>query len=235
MAPRSPAPRLDIERRHWENGAATVVGVDEVGRGAWAGNLTICAVVLPRGRRLNGVRDSKLLSEANRERLYDRLVEWVEAWAIGHATPAECDELGMSAAQKLATRRALEGLGRPVDVALVDGPWDFVDGGPDGSTKSETIVKGDRKSLSIATASIIAKVTRDRMMREAAEHYPAYCFDTNKGYPCPRHRMALHAYGASAIHRRSWAFMDDLSWTSQHRPLPKPEQAVVQGTLEGIA
>lgn len=229
MAKRTPAPRLDIERRHWENGAETVVGVDEVGRGAWAGNLTIGAVVLPRDRRVNGVRDSKMLSEATREKLFDRVANWCEAWAVGHASPAECDELGMSAAQKLATRRALRALDRRIDVALVDGPWDFVDGGPDGSTRSETIVKGDRHSLSIAAASIIAKVTRDRLMRAAAEHYPHYHFDTNKGYPCPRHQVALHGYGASAIHRRSWAFMDSLSWTAQHRPVPTPP--AVQGSL----
>ena len=215
--PKTPAPGRNFERNPWEAGVDTVVGLDEVGRGAWAGNLTIAAVIVARDRRVNGIRDSKMLSEPRREVLYERIVSWCEGWAVGHASARECDELGMSAAQKLAARRALVALDRPVEVALVDGPWDFIEGGPDGLTRTETIVKGDRLSLSIAAASIVAKDTRDRLMREAALHFPWYHFDTNKGYPCPRHKEALHGYGVSSIHRRSWAFVDGLAWTSQHR------------------
>ncbi len=115
----------------------------------------------------------------------------------------------MSAAQKLAAQRALGDLGVDVDHVLVDGNWDFVETHP-----TTRIVKGDAISLSIAAASILAKVTRDRMMRAWDAEHPVYGFAGNKGYPCPRHKAALAAYGPSAIHRRRWAFMDDLRWTA---------------------
>jgi ribonuclease HII len=199
-----------------------VVGVDEVGKGAWAGPLTVGAVVLPRDRRLNNIRDSKMLTERRREALYDRIVDWCEDWAVGHASPGECDALGMSEAQRLATRRAFAQLQGPPDAALVDGRWDFVGGGI-----AETIVKGDAISLSIATASILAKVTRDRMMRLEAENFPAFAFDQNKGYPCPRHQVALQGYGPTSIHRLSWVFMERLEWRGVVRFVPPdPQQAL---------
>jgi ribonuclease HII len=201
-------PGLDAERALWAAGHDVVVGMDEVGRGSWAGPLSIGAVVLPRDRRVNKVRDSKQLTEAEREALFDRITGWCQAWAVGHASYAECDELGMSAAQRLAARRAIEGLGVAPDRVLLDGRWDFVGGGI-----SRTIVKGDASCLSIAAASIVAKVTRDRIMRAEAEHYPGYDFELNKGYPCPKHKVALRGQGPSAIHRRSWVFMDYLPWT----------------------
>lgn len=207
-------PGLAVERRLWELGTNTVVGVDEVGRGAWAGPLTVGMAVVPSERRVYKVRDSKLLTEPERESMFDRLAGWCRAWAVGHASPAECDELGMSDAQRLAARRALAGLGVESEYFLVDGSWDFVGGRPG---RTDRIVGGDRTSLSIATASILAKVTRDRMMREAAPAYPAYNFEANKGYPCPVHKAALHAWGPSAIHRRSWVFMDGLVWTGVSR------------------
>lgn len=212
VAPRSRPPSLRYERAAWDEGAAVVVGVDEVGRGAWAGPLTVGAAVLPRDRRVNGVRDSKLLTERRREQLAGRLAEWCETWAVGHASAEECDELGMSAAQRLAARRALEGLGVRADVVLVDGSWDFVGGGV-----TRTIVKGDQSCLSIATASILAKVTRDRIMRAEAPSFPAFAFDDNKGYPCPRHQTALQGYGPTSIHRRSWVFMERLAWRGAQR------------------
>ena len=112
--------------------------------------------------------------------------------------------------ERLAARRAMGGLGVTPDQVLVDGNWDFV-----GLGCTQRIVRGDATCLSIATASILAKVTRDRYMRAEAPHYPGYEFDSNKGYPCPRHKMALHAYGPSAIHRRTWIFMGTLVWVSQ--------------------
>ena len=102
------SPGLDLERRLWASGRRVVVGVDEVGRGAWAGPLTVAAAVLPADRRVYKVRDSKLLTEPEREALYERIAGWCRAWSVGHASAAECDELGMSAAQRLAARRALE-------------------------------------------------------------------------------------------------------------------------------
>ncbi len=209
------APGLSEERGLWATGHAIVVGLDEVGRGAWAGPLTIGAVVAPHDRRLYKLRDSKQLTEAEREGLFDRIADWAEAWAVGHASFEECDELGMSAAQRLAARRALAGLRLEPDAVILDGKWDFV-----GHRNTTMLVKADAKCLSVAAASILAKVTRDRMMREAAEHYPAFNFDNNKGYPCPKHRMALQGYGPTAIHRRSWAFMDSLPWTDRRRLRP---------------
>ncbi len=207
MPRRRRGPTLSFERELWEAGHDVVVGLDEVGRGAWAGPLTIAAVVLPRDRRVYGVRDSKQLSEARREQLFDRVKDWCDAVGVGHVDHDECDQLGMSEAQRLAARRALDSLGVVADQVLVDGPWDFVGGG-----NTHTIVKGDAKCLSIAPASIVAKVSRDRMMRARSRDYPAYDFDRNKGYPCPRHKLALKGYGPTPIHRHSWAFMDNLPW-----------------------
>ena len=209
------APGLELERALWAAGHRVVVGIDEVGRGAWAGPLTIAAAVLPRERRVNKIRDSKMLSETEREALFDRIAGWCEAWSIGHASHDECDSLGMSQAQKLAARRAIDGLGLTVDHVLIDGPWDFV-----GHPSKTMVVKGDAKCLSIAAASILAKVTRDRIMRAESESFPGFDFDSNKGYPCPRHKVALSAYGPTSIHRRSWVFMEGLPWSGCHRLPP---------------
>jgi ribonuclease HII len=207
-------PGLVTERALWDEGAEWVVGVDEVGRGSWAGPISVGAAVLPRDRRVYKVRDSKLLTETERERMFDRIGDWCAAWAVGHASQVECDELGMSAAQKLAARRAIDGLALPSapDAVLVDGTWDFVAGG-----KARRLVKGDRTCLSIAAASILAKVVRDRLMRAEAEHFPAFDFDRNKGYPCPRHKAALAAFGPTSIHRRTWVFMDHIPWSGVPR------------------
>jgi ribonuclease HII len=113
----------------------------------------------------------------------------------------------MSEAQRLAARRAVDGLGLEPDAVLVDGRWDFV-----GTGHVRRIVKGDASCLSISAASVLAKVTRDRIMRAEARHFPAYDFDLNKGYPCPRHKAALAAWGPTSIHRRAWVFMDHLPW-----------------------
>ncbi|MCX7620494.1 MAG: ribonuclease HII [Acidimicrobiales bacterium] len=211
----STAPSRAVENELWAAGHEVVVGVDEVGRGAWAGPLVIGAAVIPRDKRIVGVRDSKMLTEAERERLFSRLSAWCVAWAVGVATHQECDELGMSAAQRLAAQRAIDGLGVVPDQVLIDGKWDFVGGG-----HTRRIVKGDATCLSIAAASVLAKVTRDRYMREEAPFFPGYDFEFNKGYPCPRHKAALQAYGPTSIHRRSWVFMDHLIWGGCERTRP---------------
>src|ERR671919_1131569 len=195
------SPGLSVERELWTTETTIIVGVDEVGRGAWAGPISVGVAVVPRDRRIYKIRDSKMLTEVEREAMFERIASWCEAWAVGHASHEECDELGMSDAQRLAARRALETLGVTPDHILVDGNWDFVGG-------ARRIVRGDSTSLSIAAASILAKVTRDRMMRKIAHQYPGYNFEGNKGYPCPTHKANLQAMGPSAIHRRSWVFMD---------------------------
>lgn len=241
-APRRP--RLTRERALWGAGHLVVAGVDEVGRGAWAGPLTVGVAVVPATvtRLPRGLRDSKMLAEAERERLFGPLTRWCAAWAVGHAGPEECDALGMTAALRLAARRAFSALGPgPLpDAVVLDGNFDFVSPpdeptlfdrpdpfGPDpGSVATggadpwpgwrpavTTVVKGDATCASVAAASVLAKVTRDRLMRDAAEHYPPFDFHRNKGYPSPAHRMALRGYGLTAVHRSSWAFVTDLPWT----------------------
>lgn len=216
------APGLRHERELWESGVEIVAGMDEVGKGAWAGPLSVGAAIVPKERRIYKVRDSKLLTEDEREAMFERIANWCDAWAVGHASHKECDELGMSAAQRLAAQRALDGLGVPVERVLLDGKWDFVGGG-----RAKAIVRGERESLSIAAASILAKVTRDRMMRELDEHFPYYWLGENKGYPCHRHRSALNMVGPSTVHRRSWAYMDSLAWRGIERFVPDDGQ----GTL----
>ncbi|MCY3785464.1 MAG: ribonuclease HII [bacterium] len=218
---RHPAPPdLSREQEFWDSGAAVVAGLDEVGRGAWAGPLVVVAAALradgPHGPFAGAVRDSKQLRADQRERLFDLIAAGCESWALGSADAAECDELGMSAAQRLAARRALDRLAVLPDALLLDGRWDFVSvtpGAPAGGGFGgpvRTVVGGDARCVSLAAASILAKVWRDGHMVQQAARYPAYDFDRNKGYPCPRHRAALAAWGPSAIHRRSWAFMEHL-------------------------
>ena len=217
------APTLRHERELLEGAAQLVVGLDEVGRGAWAGPLVVGAAALGiegTGTALPaGVRDSKQLRPAERERLFDPIAEACADWAVGCASAAECDELGMSAAQRLAAARALRALARRPDAVLLDGRWDFVSpapgapGGPGADCFAgpvRAVVGGDERCMTVAAASILAKVWRDRAMMQAASIYPTYDFDRNKGYPCPRHRAALAAWGPSAIHRRTWGFMDHL-------------------------
>ena len=218
---RGKAPTRKIEQELWAEGVDTVVGIDEVGRGAWAGPLMVGAAILPREKRVQGVRDSKLLTESDRERLFDRIADWCVSWSVGSVSQEECDEMGMADAQRLACRRAVEGLATAPDVAVSDGKWDFVSPTVD---RVEMRVKADRNCLSVAAASILAKVVRDREMRAQAESYPAWSFDTNKGYPCPVHKAALQAYGPSAIHRRTWVFMDNyVPWPGCPR-VYRPEQ-----------
>jgi ribonuclease HII len=204
---RAHAPGTTFEQERWSAGDRIVVGIDEVGKGAWAGPLTVGTVVIPSNSRIYKVRDSKQLTPSEREVVATRIKNWALHWSVGHATATECDELGMSDAQRLATKRALSALGVVPDHALVDGKWDFVE-----SIETTMIVKGDGRSLSIAAASILAKVTRDAMMREAARTYPWYSFESNKGYPCHRQRAALQLLGPSTIHRRSWVYMENLAW-----------------------
>lgn len=207
--------------------AGPVVGFDEVGRGAWAGPLVVGAAVLPadiieghgRGGPVDTIRDSKRLSERRREEFFDILSEYC-AWALGIVGPEDCDRLGMADAQRLATRRALAGLrerGIEPVAAIADGKWDFV---TPLVPVVEMRVKADEQHLSVCAASILAKVSRDRSMREQSEDYPLWAFDTSKGYPCARHRAGLYGYGPSAIHRRSWVFMDDQPWSGVVRVEP---------------
>ena len=211
VARRSPAPTFALERACWEAGDRLVCGMDEVGRGAWAGPVSVGALVAPYPRRIPRVRDSKVLTVEEREALYPRIAAWAVAFAIGHATPEECDALGMTAALRLAGHRALAVLdaqGLEPDRIILDGNHDYLGLGP----RVRTVIDADATCLSVAAASVLAKVTRDRLMAQEADCYPAYDFDSNRGYPSPRHKYALAGYGPTAIHRRSWIYMDYLPW-----------------------
>jgi ribonuclease HII len=205
-----PTPTLRLERRCWQSGERVVCGIDEVGRGAWAGPATVAAVV-PGHDHLPGVRDSKVLTREQREVAAASVREWACAIGIGHASAHECDEFGMTAALRAAGRRALAQLaaqGLEPDRVILDGNHDYLNLG----ARVTTVIKGDARSLAVAAASCVAKVTRDRLMIEEAEHYPPYAFESNVGYPAPVHKSALRGYGPSAIHRRSWIFMEGLNW-----------------------
>ncbi len=198
---RGPVPGIRFERPHWDEGLI-VAGVDEVGRGAWAGPVTVGAVILPPERRVRGLRDSKLLPPPERERLSRRLHAVADGIGLGHADNDEVDGVGLSEALRRAARRALDALPRRPDVVLLDGNWDFLAG---YGTRNETLVKGDARCASIAAASIVAKVARDGLMvRHDADH-AAYAFAANKGYPTPDHLAALAVHGPCLLHRRSWA------------------------------
>jgi ribonuclease HII len=213
MRKSKPWPHAARERLLFDSGAKTIVGIDEVGKGSWAGPLVIGIAMLSREMifsdepavALGGVRDSKQLSEFQREEIFDQVAAKCLRWSIGAASALECDQLGMVEAQRLATARGFAALAEAsVDVAIVDGRWDFVS---PHARKVLVEVKADTDCVSVAAASVLAKVSRDRMMRSLAGDYPQWHFDTNKGYPCPKHRAALQGYGPSAIHRTSWAFM----------------------------
>ncbi len=190
--------------------------MDEVGRGAWAGPVTVGIAVVTgeSSRRVpRGVRDSKQLTWAEREALYEPLKRSLAAFAVGHASNEECDELGMTAAQRLAARRAFAMLEVEPDVVLLDGRFDFLsdkDAGASAFPPVRTIVRGDGSAKSIASASVLAKVTRDRLMAAESAHYPWYGFEQNRGYPTPLHKMALATWGCTPFHRRSWVFVDGL-------------------------
>ncbi len=181
-----------------------MAGVDEVGRGAWAGPVSVgVAVVDP--ERLDampsGLRDSKLLGPSARASLVPALAEACCAYAVGHASPGECDELGMTAAQRLATTRALALLAERPDALIVDGRFDFT-----GDPRAVAVVGADRTSVAVAAASVLAKVTRDEMLVGLADRYPGYGLERNKGYPTPGHRRAVGLLGLTDIHRMSWSF-----------------------------
>jgi ribonuclease HII len=213
------------ERKFWGEGHRFVAGVDEVGRGAWAGPLTVGVAVVEGARRIpSGMRDSKALPEDRREALFDRVGAWCAAWAVGHVSPEDCDRLGMTAALRLATRRAFAALPADVrpDAVVLDGNFDYVSPVVEPTLFDEeppvctpivrTVIGADARCASVAAASVLAKVSRDRIMRELSDSFPPFDFERNKGYPSPVHKRALCGYGMTAIHRRSWVFAEHLPW-----------------------
>jgi ribonuclease HII len=185
-------------------GAKIVVGIDEVGRGAWAGPVTVCAAVTGLRRPPDGLTDSKLLTVKRRNELSAVLKGWVTAHGLGHASPQEIDELGMTAALRLAAVRALDALPVVPDAVILDGKHDYL--GPPWPVRCE--IKGDLSCVSVAAASVIAKVRRDAYM--ASLGFEEYGFADNAGYPSPVHQEALASLGPTEHHRLSWSYLDDL-------------------------
>src|ERR1700677_4249275 len=198
----------EIERELAAAGMATVAGVDEVGRGAWAGPVVVCAVVARPGYPVppEYLTDSKKLTPKRRETLARELPDWVAAHAIGAASHEEIDALGMTAALRTAARRALDALPDKPAGVLLDGSHDYI-GRPSGGG---TAVEAGLRSVSVAAASVIAKVYRDRLMGELGEAHPDFAFGENAGYPAPVHQEALARLGPTPYHRLSWSYLDDL-------------------------
>lgn len=202
---RSKAPGRSRER-HWSGTGAVVCGVDEVGRGAWAGPLVAGAVVLDAKSRLHGIRDSKLLRGPDRERIAAYVRRRAVAFGIGTVDIDEFNVRGFSWALREAGRRAVTALGIEPDRVLLDGRHDYFR----GTYLCETIVKGDYSELCIAAASVVAKVYRDGLMAELAQAYPEYGFARNVGYGTPDHQRALREHGPCRLHRRDWAPVAEL-------------------------
>lgn len=191
------------EREAWADGAGVVCGVDEAGAGPLAGPVYAAAVILPREIQLPGLNDSKKLTEKKREALYELITAQAEDWSVAAVSAAEIDEIDILNARMKAMQLAIHGLRRPPDLALIDGNRDH------GKTAAillehQTVVKGDSLSASIAAASILAKVSRDRYMEQMAERYPEYEFERHKGYGTKRHYELLRRYGPCPIHRRTF-------------------------------
>lgn len=190
---------LETEERLWQDGYEFIAGVDEAGRGPLAGPVYAAAVILPKGIRLDGINDSKKLSPKKRDELYDEITQKALAYSVCSVSEEVIDEINILNATHLAMNNAVNGLKLKPDYVVIDG----------NSIKGmeilhETIVKGDAKSMSIAAASILAKVSRDRYITKMAKIYPEYGFENHKGYGTKEHTDAILKYGACEIHRKTF-------------------------------
>ena len=200
-----PEPTLDVEREFFANGARIVAGMDEVGRGAIAGPVTIGVVAIDAsvGEIPAGLRDSKLMTPKRREAMVPIAKEWGIAWATGSATAAEIDKFGIVTSLGLAASRALQNLGITPDVVILDGNTAFLmeeAGGP----RIVTRIKADQDCACVSAASVIAKVERDTLMTQLHEQFPHYGWEGNKGYGAAVHTDAIKLHGVTDLHRKSW-------------------------------
>ncbi|MET0297556.1 MAG: ribonuclease HII [Microbacterium sp.] len=209
-------PRLTLERRLLKE-HPILIACDEVGRGALAGPVAVGAAVIdaPRSRQRvpKGLRDSKLVPELRRPDVAARAASWVSASAVGWATSAEIDEIGIMRALGLATIRALAdlrdlGVVPEEGVVILDGNYDYITAAGASGLRVQPVIKADRDCASAAAASVIAKVARDAHMRDLHGELPVYGWERNKGYASPDHREAIRAHGISAHHRASWSIAD---------------------------
>lgn len=196
-------PSWDLELAAKEQGICAVCGCDEAGAGPLAGRVYAAAVILPDGLELPGLNDSKKLSEKRREALYDQIAGRAVSWAAAWVEPEEIDRINILNSRVKAMQMAIDALKLRAEFALVDGNRDHGDR-CSITTRHKLVVKGDSLSVSIAAASIMAKVSRDRYMVEMAERYPQYEFERHKGYGTKRHYALLREFGPCPIHRRSF-------------------------------
>ncbi|MDF5756056.1 ribonuclease HII [Spongiactinospora sp. TRM90649] len=217
------SPTYAIENLLLRGSARLVAGIDEVGRGAWAGPVAVCAVVTDLSDPPAGLTDSKLLTAARRTALAAEIQEWAPGIGHGEASAAEIDEVGMTEALRRAARRALDALPERPDVVILDGKHDYI--GSPWPVRCE--IKADQSSISVAAASVLAKVRRDAHMGTLG--FPEYAFADNAGYPSPVHQAALAELGPTPHHRLSWSYLDDLpQW--RHRKKHR-DPAAAQGQL----
>ena len=203
------SPNFEHELQLQAFGHKNIVGIDEAGRGPWAGPVTAGAVILPINDQtlnvLQKVRDSKQLNHKKRERLYEEIVQVAIAWKVIHISSSEIDQIGILPATRMAMRYATENLDYKVDALLIDAvkfpEWDI---------PQRSLIKGDQRSLSIAAASILAKVTRDKLMKKFDQEFPGYSFAQHKGYGTKKHREALSVLGPCEIHRKSYQPIKDI-------------------------
>ncbi|MBE6734975.1 MAG: ribonuclease HII [Ruminococcaceae bacterium] len=190
---------LEFENLAYEKGYKYVCGVDEAGRGPLAGPVCAAAVILPPGLILEGVNDSKKLTEKKREKLFDVIIDNALAYSIAYSSVEEIEDINILNATMNAMKRAVEGLQIPADFAYIDGNRT-----PELNIPCEYIIKGDARSMSVAAASILAKVSRDRLLLEYAKEYPQYCFEKHKGYGTKLHTDMIKEYGPCPVHRMSF-------------------------------
>ncbi|MBQ9460894.1 MAG: ribonuclease HII [Clostridia bacterium] len=219
--------KLEFENYYYEQGCTSVCGVDEAGRGPLAGPVCAAAVILPKGLLIEGVDDSKKLSEKKREILFDIIKEKAVAYNIAWASVEEIESMNILNAAMLAMKRAVEGLPVKADFALIDG-----NKRPSLEIPCVDIVKGDSKSESIAAASILAKVSRDRLMIEYAEKYPVYGFEKHKGYPSEYHADMIRQYGPCEIHRMS--FLTGILHPELKKPRTKAQRMGAKGEAAAL-
>jgi ribonuclease HII len=192
---------FSFDRTYYQKGVRALAGIDEAGRGPWAGPVVAAAVILPPDASLPGINDSKKLTPKKREELFPLIHATARAVGVGIVAHDRIDSLNILEATYAAMRGALTQLSAPADLVLVDGCWTI----PGIPFAQEPLVGGDGRSAAIAAASVIAKVTRDRLMTELAKEYPQYSFDKHKGYGTAEHLEALRRYGPCPIHRKSFA------------------------------
>ena len=191
----------EYENELYEKGITYIGGVDEVGRGPLIGPVVTACVVLPKNFKLEGLTDSKKISEKKREIFYEYIINNCVAYSVGECSPEEIDKYNILEATKIAMKRAIDKVNKKInlDYVLIDGNMKF-----DFDYKYKSIVKGDSKSISISAASIVAKVTRDRMLIELDKKYPMYGFKNHKGYPTKKHLDAIKKYGLIDGYRMSY-------------------------------